>query len=154
VVGEYQYAEQRDKYGRDLGGSIIAHSLFVELIAEIGTIGALVVLALLWRTVRDLRQVIRMAGQQQVAEAPRDEVALRCYADAVIGATIACLVNGVFLSLLYYSYFWLFTVLASAIWYVAQDKIASSRPETGGQEPPRQSRLMAPVPAPRRHPRR
>ncbi len=54
-VGDYQSAEQLEKYGRNLQGSIIAHSLPVELLAELGTTGVIVVVALLvgtWRNVR------------------------------------------------------------------------------------------------------
>ena len=39
-VGDFQSAEQLEKYGRSLQGSIIAHSLPVELLAELGTTGS------------------------------------------------------------------------------------------------------------------
>jgi O-Antigen ligase len=117
MVGAYQSPEQLEKYGRDLGGSIIAHSLFVELLAELGTLGAIVVLMLLWRTVKDLGHVLRggRRGQMVPAGAGGDRAQLRCYADAMIGGMIACLVNGAFLSLLYYSYLWLFIAMGGAI---------------------------------------
>jgi O-antigen ligase len=124
VVGTYQSGEQLDKFGRDLGGSIIAHSLFVELIAELGTVGAIVLLLLLWRTWKDLREVVR-AGQNvpdPSTVGAGDRVELRCYADAVIGGIVACLVNGIFLSLLYFSYLWLFVALGSAIWQVSRPR--------------------------------
>jgi len=116
-VGAYQSSEQLEKYGRDLGGSIIAHSLFVELLAELGILGVIVVLMLLWRTVKDLGGVLRggSRGRLTPVTGGGDTAQLRCYADAVIGGIIACLVNGAFLSLLYYSYLWLFIALGSAI---------------------------------------
>jgi O-antigen ligase len=119
LVGAYESAEQLEKYGRDLGGSIIAHSLFVELLAELGIAGALVLLLLLVRTFKDLRQVVRSSGPL-AGGTSGDALELRCYADAVTGAVIACLVNGAFLSLLYYSYLWLFVMLASAIWQLSR----------------------------------
>ncbi len=41
VIQDYQSAEQFAKFGRSLGGSIIAHSLWVEMLAEVGALGAL-----------------------------------------------------------------------------------------------------------------
>jgi O-antigen ligase len=123
-VGEYESTEQREKYGRDLGGSIIAHSLFVELLAELGTIGAIVVAGLLWHTWRDLRKVQRGAiGEAGRQRADGDLVTLRCYADAVTASILACLVTGVFLSLLYFSYLWLLTALAGAVAHVFRSQI-------------------------------
>jgi len=77
----------------------------------------IVVLMLLWRTVKDLGGVLRggSRGRLTPVTGGGDTAQLRCYADAVIGGIIACLVNGAFLSLLYYSYLWLFIALGSAI---------------------------------------
>jgi len=115
-VGKYQSSEQREKYDRDLGGSVIAHSLFVEVLAELGTLGALVLLLLLWRTWKDLRRVVRLGSGD-------GRLPLRCYADAVTGAILACLVNGAFLSLLYYSYLWLFIALGTAIGQLSRSHV-------------------------------
>jgi O-antigen ligase len=115
LVGVYQSPEQLEKYGRDLGGSIIAHSLFVELLAELGIAGAVVVAGLLWRTWRGLRQVKGNGTGRANRRMGDGDLALRCYADAVIGSILGCLVNGVFLSLLYYSYLWLLLAMGNAI---------------------------------------
>lgn len=125
MVGTYQSSEQQEKYGRDLGGSIIAHSLFIELVSELGTLGAIVLLLLLWRTGKDLRQVVLAGKGQRDTSAAVDSapVQLRCYADAVIGGIVACLVNGIFLSLLYSSQMWLFIALGGAIWQVSRSQI-------------------------------
>jgi O-antigen ligase len=127
MVGDYQSPEQLEKYGRDLGGSIIAHSLFVELLAELGIAGVLVVLALLWRTFKDLWRVVCSTPRDGESTPIGDAIALRCYADAVTAATIACLVNGVFLSLLYYSYLWLFIMLGNAITQISRSPIRAPR---------------------------
>ena len=128
VVGEYQSPEQREKYGRDLGGSIIAHSLFVELLAELGLAGVAVVIALLWRTFADLRKVMRR-GTVEPGTLARgsDLIQLRAYADAVAASLLGCLVNGAFLSLLYFSYMWLMIALGSAIMNVSRSQIAAQR---------------------------
>jgi O-antigen ligase len=116
MVGRYQSSEQLEKYGRDLGGSIIAHSLFVELLAELGIIGALVLLLLLYHAWHELRQVIQKRQYRRDGSVRSDNlIAIRCYADAVMCGILCCLVNGVFLSLLYYSYLWVFLALGSAI---------------------------------------
>jgi O-antigen ligase len=128
AVGIYQSPEQLDKYGRDLGGSIIAHSLFVELLAELGIAGAFVVLALLWRTSTNFRQVQRgRSGRSGVGRDVGDLDRLRYYADGVIGGVVACLVNGAFLSLLYYSYLWLLIAVLEAIAQVFRSQAVAQR---------------------------
>ena len=126
MVGEYQSPDQLAKYGRNLGGSIIAHSLFVELLAELGIVGAGVLLALLWYTWRDLRRVHQGAARLSRARTVVGDVErLRCYSDAVICSILACLVNGAFLSLLYYSYLWLLIALGSAITQVFRSQVVA-----------------------------
>ena len=114
VVGDYQSKDQLDKYDRSLGGSIIAHSLFVEMLAELGVTGVCLFVILLWYTFRDLREVRRVES-------------LRHYADAIGGSIVACLVNGLFLSLFYFSYVWLFVALAVAIRHVAENQLRTAR---------------------------
>src|SRR5262249_28010998 len=124
ALDEYQSVEQFEKYGRSLGGSIIAHSLFVELLAELGTAGALVLIGVLWRAWRDLRLIVRQGTARAGAPVTDEAVALRCYADATTAAILACLVNGAFLSLLYFSYLWLFLALAGAIVLVSRSLVS------------------------------
>jgi len=121
VVGDYQSKDQLDKYGRSLGGSIIAHSLFVEMLAELGATGACLFLILLWYTFRDLRQVRRLGRVSGEVDS------LRHYSDAVAGSIVACLVNGLFLSLFYFSYVWLFMALAVAVRQVAGNHLKAVR---------------------------
>jgi O-antigen ligase len=123
-VGEYQSAEQLEKYGRSFQGSILAHSLHVELLAELGTTGTIVVVALLWGTVRNLTRIRRTIPRPRHATDLNGPWALSCYADAVIGGLIGCLVTGVFISLLYFSYLWLFIALGSAITQVFGSSVA------------------------------
>ena len=114
-VGEFQSAEQLDKYGRSLQGSIVAHSLPVELLAELGTTGVIVVGLCCWVTWRNLRRVQRAIPRPRRVTDVNGLWPLSCYADAVIGSIIGCLATGVFLSLLYFSYLWLLIALGSAI---------------------------------------
>lgn len=129
TVGEYQSPEQHAKFGRNLGGTKVAHSLFVELFAELGLTGAVVLAALLWRTWSDLRQIERgRTGRRGTLTADGDLFRVRGYADAVTGSILACLVNGAFLSLLYFSYLWLLLALANAITQVFRAQVAAQRP--------------------------
>jgi O-antigen ligase len=127
VISDYESPEQYAKYGRDLGGSIIAHSLFIELLAEIGTAGAVIVGVLLWRTLRDLVRITRSGPGTSTAMDAGSSRELRSYANAVTASILACLVNGAFLSLLYYSYLWILIALGSAITAVYRDNAVTQR---------------------------
>jgi len=104
VIGEYEDFEPGSK---SHNGRAV-HSLYLTVIAEMGTVGALLFLALLLANARDLRAVIRTRGQ---ARAP----ALDGYARAVacsIGAYLAC---GAFLSVLWYPHLYFLTGLTVAL---------------------------------------
>jgi O-antigen ligase len=118
VIGDYESAEQFAKFGRSLGGSIIAHSLPVEMLAELGSAGAIATAILLWRTWSDLGRVRDAIPSHANAALSADLVQLRCYGDAVRVGILAILVNGVFLSLFYYSHLWLLLALGSALPFV------------------------------------
>lgn len=137
-VGDYQSAEQMEKYGRSLQGSILAHSLPVELLAELGTIGAIVVVALLWGTWRNLRRIQREIPRPRRSTDANGLWPLRCYADAVIGSIIGCLATGTFLSLLYFSYLWLLIALGGAITQVFHS-------QAGGQSVPKNDGRATPA---------
>jgi len=130
VLQDYQTPEQFAKFGRSLGGSIIAHSLPVECIAELGSVGAIALIALVVATWRGLGQVRGAIPPPRAAPPDLDpELAeLRCYADALRGALIAILVAGAFLSLLYYSHLWVLLAVGSAVPFVYR--------RTRGERPP------------------
>jgi O-antigen ligase len=132
-VGDYQSADQLDKYGRDLSGSIIAHSLPVELLAELGAAGVVVVGALLWGTWRNLRKVQRGVIASPGEPVVSNLIPLAHYADAVIASILACLVTGTFLSLLYFEYLWLLIAMGIAITQVfrAEMKAQDGRSDAG-----------------------
>lgn len=115
VLDDYQTIEQFTKFGRSLGGSIIAHSLWVEMIAELGAAGVLATGALVISTWRGLGRV-RDDAMQRSADG-LEMLRFRCYADALRAGIIAILVNGLVLSLYYYSYLWLLLALGGALIY-------------------------------------
>ena len=120
VVGDYQTAAQMEKFGHSLTGSIIAHSLPVECVAELGSVGAIAAIVLLVATWRGLGKVVREIPD--FGKVPLDTNSelfqLRCYADALRGAILAILVAGLFLSLFYYSHLWVLLAVGSAVPFV------------------------------------
>lgn len=129
VLNDYQTPEQVAKLGRFLGGSIIAHSLHVELMAELGSAGIIMVAVLVGGTWRDLgrvqRKVLMPTGTQSES---RELVELRCYADATRASILAILVNGIFLSLLYYTHLWLLIGVGCAIPHVYRAMAPAAEP--------------------------
>ena len=88
-------------------------------LAVLAGLVALVFLILLGYTFRDLREVRKLARVSGEADG------FCHYSDAVAGSILACLVNGLFLSLFYYSYLWLFIALGVAIKRVATDQMTA-----------------------------
>ncbi len=118
VIEKYQTREQFEKFGRGLGGSIIAHSSNVEMLAELGSVGALATILLVWSTWKGLGKI--RPPRRKPGEPPLhpDLVELGHYADAVRCAILAMLVNGTFLSLFYYSHLWVLIAAGTALPYV------------------------------------
>lgn len=153
VIGDYQSAEQLEKFGRSLGGSIIAHSLPVELLAELGLAGALTLAWLIWRTWRDLGKV-RNKALEVTRTSPEDleMTRLRCYSDAMRGSMLAVLVNGLFLSLLHYSHIWFLIAVGSVFPIVLSTRLLNESPaDPDCRVPVRASRsgLRTPIARPR-----
>jgi O-antigen ligase len=150
VIGDYQSAEQTAKFGRSLAGSIIAHSMHVELLAELGSLGAIVVVLLVWRTWIGLGKIrVEKPGPGQPPVHP-DLLRLSCYADALRACILAVLVSGAFLSLLYYSHLWVLVAVGSALPFVhrrlleQQAGAEPARPPVGRRTAAARGRLPAP----------
>lgn len=127
VIGDYQSPEQFAKFGHSLGGAIVAHSMFVEMLAELGSVGAIALIVLLWYTWTDLRSV-RDAASASVA---KDDIAqIRLYADGMRAGLLAVLVNGIFLSIFYYSYVWLLLAVGSAFPFIMRRILRSASGES------------------------
>jgi O-antigen ligase len=118
VLGAYESREQFEKFGRDLGGSVIAHSSHVEMLSELGSVGTLAVIVLTWSTWTGLGKI--RPPRRKPGEPPAHPylVELGHYADAVRCAILAVLVNGTFLSLFYYCHLWVLIAVGTAMPYV------------------------------------
>lgn len=136
VIGDYQSAAQFAKFGRSLGGSIIAHSLHVEMLAEVGLLGALATWLLIGKTWRDLGGLRLPRVEGGTPSSPTvDQLALGHYADAVRAGMVAILVNGVFLSLFYFSHLWLLLAVGGALPFVAGRISGAAGLESGANWP-------------------
>jgi O-antigen ligase len=118
-LGNFEAAADVASLGRSMGGAMVAHSMWVEGLADVGLWGMTCMLALLWSAWTGLEKVQRGADLMS-KEHPlvREFVELRGMAFAVQGAILATAVNGLFLSLFYYSHMWLLIVVGNAMPYV------------------------------------
>lgn len=126
VLGDYQTAEQVQHFGRSLAGSIIAHSFWVEMLSELGTLGVLATGMLTWGVWSGLGKVVK-DGSPRPGKSRKDPeaVALAAYADALRAAILAILVNGIFLSLFYFSHLWLLLAVGAAVPLVYQQRLGA-----------------------------
>jgi len=133
VLGDYQTQEQFNKFGRSLAGSAVAHSSHIEMIAELGSLGALAMIMLTWSTWKALGTIQRPKRRPGAPPQHPELEQLGHYADAIRCAILAVLVNGIFLSLFYYSYLWLLIAVGSAMPYVHR-RILQREAETSGAD--------------------
>lgn len=124
LTGEFQSVEQLDKFGRDLGGSIVAHSLVVELLSELGSVGVIATLVLVGSTWRALGRLQLSPARLRSGRTPKTLRAYSHYADAIRAGILAVLVNGVFLSLFYYSHLWLLVAVGTGLAYAHKQEQA------------------------------
>jgi hypothetical protein len=118
-LDRYMTLAQFDHFGHEMTGSIIAHSLPIELVSELGTIGLIAVLVLIVGTWRQLGRVVKEA--RLAGPLARERQALGFFAEAVRASILAVLANGMFLSLLYYSHLWLLIAVGTAIAHIHQN---------------------------------
>jgi putative inorganic carbon (hco3(-)) transporter len=109
---DYHATEQHKRWGR------VAHSVYIDVLAEMGILGALLFLALIWRNFLDYRYIKRLEHEKaslllkaKVSEEEKKRISesirmLYFIALGYWGSLIAFLVTGTFISVLYYGYFW------------------------------------------------
>jgi O-antigen ligase len=136
-IEEFETAEIIEKYGHSLGGTAFTHSLYFELLAELGSAGVILFALIVVRNFRDLSEIKRRVQQtmEVVASTVTNSGAitspqtstgtlklLHCYAQGIAASLIAFLVCSAFISTLYYSYFWLYSALIASFKLIV-DKI-------------------------------
>ncbi len=137
-IGDYQSEAQWEKYGRRL--ALVTHSLYFELLSDLGLAGAILFLLIIYNNYKDMRFVIRQKQEQEnnlqngkTSLSPEEQKAFLAdlthaehYAYALIGSFIGFLSSALFLSMLYFSYFWMLTALTVALKEVTVDRIAKA----------------------------
>jgi putative inorganic carbon (hco3(-)) transporter len=104
-----------------LTGDREAHSLYLGLAAETGTLGIVSFMAMIVVTIQDLLRVRRNSRGLRPD--------LENLATSFILVLLAYLTTGLFLHLSYMRYFWLIFALASAASTIAIKELAESAPE-------------------------
>jgi O-antigen ligase len=135
-VGNYQSAEQLEKFGRDLTYSIVVHSTYFEILSELGAVGALLYALIVVRTFRDLSRVRASAGP--IRDTGRgvetgEGRSMRCYSLAISGSLVGFLVPAAFVSFTYFSHFWLMAALGVALCEIARH--SATRPASPASAP-------------------
>jgi len=148
-VGDYQSVEQLEKFGHLLTNSVVVHSTYFEILSELGLVGGVLFVTILFRTFKDLRRIrsderLRAdAGNADQPEpisgnerlSPTDSRQLQYYSLAIMGSLVGYLLPAAFISFTYFSHFWLLAALAVALNEVAKETTkklrVSSSPVTG-----------------------
>jgi O-antigen ligase len=120
LIGRYQPREvegtlfDRPMYmHRDWSGTVV-HSLYFELLSENGLIGVAIFLAVVYLQFTGLHRLRRDVVRDSRAS-PELRRKVDLYVTGLAGATVAYLVAGAFLSVLYYPYLWYFSAMAVAL---------------------------------------
>ena len=128
-IQEFETSEIIQKYGHSLGGSAFTHSLYFELLAELGIVGAIIFGLIVVQNFRDLSHIKtgvrtmleRESSVMDIGEplvpylaSPGMLKIMHCYAHGLTASLIAFLVCSAFISTLYYSYFWLYSALIAS----------------------------------------
>ncbi len=117
VMNDYQ---EYDPSTRMMGGRVV-HSLYLTLLAEMGTVGAILFLLLLAYNGRDLVALLR--GRRG-----REDVPFDAYARAIVCSIVAYLVCGIFLTVIWYPHLYVLTGLVLATASVARRTAPAARP--------------------------
>lgn len=154
VLDDFTTTAQLMKFGRSLSGSLVAHSMHVELLAELGLVGVVSSGMLAWSTWRGLGKVQRDTAKLRGTSPQVLELkSLGMLADALRASILAVMVNGIFLSLLYYSHIWLLIAVGSAVPFVyrrhlrALTSVQAPAPPLPARVPPVRPPAPQPLPA-------
>lgn len=125
-VGVYNYGPCLPEYWEGNTGKInmwgrVAHSLYFTLLPEMGIVGTFFFVGMLWGNFKDHRLICQLEKNKNsliadssfsVAEKEKISSGIRTlyfFSHAYSGALVAYLATGVFISVLWYEYFWRLT---------------------------------------------
>ena len=115
VLNDYQEVSGDS---RMFGGRAV-HSLYYTLLPELGTVGALLFLGVLYYSGRDIGRIIR-------ARRLESDIQLDAYARATACSITAFLVCGIFLSVLWYPHFYLLAAITLSVMRVQEVQSAEA----------------------------
>ena len=124
---EAQLPPEKVFRGRYSGG-FWCHSIYFTSLSELGTIGTLLFLALLWRSIK--------AGVTVAREGPGVDDDMRKFGTAYLTSIVGFAVSGAFISVLYYPPFWHLIALGVVMVGLRVRETAPA-PETVANESPR-----------------
>ena len=120
-LGEYQYDAAGNTFWlRDISGTAV-HSIYFTVIAELGVVGVLIWLCMLYNLFRKYRAVMRAAVPED-AGISADTMFLRNIMIGLSTGLVGYLVSGIFLSAFYYPFFWHLSALITTV-YMIKEKI-------------------------------
>ena len=125
-VGVYNYGPWLSEYWEGKGNrenmwGRVAHSLYFTLLPEMGIVGTFFFIGMLWGNFKDHRFICRLEKNKDslidgsdFTTAEKEKISsgirtLYLFSNAYSGALVAYLATGVFISVLWYEYFWRFT---------------------------------------------
>jgi O-antigen ligase len=127
LVGRYQPEGWggRQYQERDWSGTTV-HSAYFELLPEQGLVGVGIFAFLIMLQFKRMRSLRRMVGEAK--DVPRS-LARDCelYTRALNGMLVGYMVTGVFISVLYYPYFWYLTALSGAFDLAVRSEVRTIR---------------------------
>jgi putative inorganic carbon (HCO3(-)) transporter len=125
LVGQYQPAdfEKAEYFDRDWSGTV-THSVYFQVLAEHGSVGALLMAYIVIAHLLTIRRVRRLARSHPnlPAEVSRDA---DLYGGALGGAMVGYCAAGAFLSVAYYPYLWYFSAMAVALEAAVQREVTA-----------------------------
>lgn len=128
-IQEFETNEIILKYGHSLGGTAFTHSLYFELLAELGSAGVILFALIVRQNLSDLSQIKTRIRQIMDRKSPEGNIGesiashlpstetlklLQCYAHGLSASFIAFMICSAFISTLYYSYFWVYSALIAS----------------------------------------
>jgi len=110
VFKKYEYEVTRSDepfHGRSVAGRA-AHSIYFTLLPELGFIGFILFLGMVYTSIKDLNYIKKISLNNKKENKPGIGTKYYHFALALEGSLIAYLVSGAFISILYYPNFWIF----------------------------------------------
>jgi len=136
-AGDYMSEELLEKEGRSYGGTV-AHSVYFTILAETGAAGSLVVVAIVYFSVKSIRSIFRQADK--ISAASDLEVGTRAsileikgLAYGLGGGMIGNGVSGIFLTAFEYPHLWFVVALIVALAKVIELMVRESVPIRSGR---------------------